>query len=211
MVIEDIKPKIIERPFSCTYSWVVDWINEHLKTLPAGAKIVELGTFVGGTTRLLATSNPHLEIHTIDLDQIYSTDNRGMINDIEKFYGVKNLRSDTLYQVQRMHLENLPNVFQYTGHSTSIPVTNFHASFVDAHHGYGEVMDDLDFVWENTVDGGLIFGDDIDSPQVYNAVAHWTHKKAIDFTVFSKGFKIVKSVSKYNFSAPLQKRFVHEV
>jgi hypothetical protein len=205
VVIEDIKPMIVERPFSCTYSWVTDWINQHLKTLPSGSKVVELGTFVGGTTRLLAQANPHLEIHTIDLDQIYSTDNRGMINDIEKFYGVKNLRSDTLYQVQRMHLEDFSNIFQYTGHSTSIPVTNFHASFVDAHHGYGEVMDDLDFVWENTVDGGFIFGDDIDSPQVYNAVVHWAHKKGIEFTVFSKGFKIVKSTKPAPMiNAPLQ-------
>lgn len=211
MVIEDIKLKIIERPFSCTYGWVTDWINEHLKTLPQGAKVVELGTFVGGTTRLLALSNPHLEVHTIDLDHIYSEDNKGMIRAIEEFYDVKNLRSDTLNQVQRMHLEDLPNVFQYTGHSTSIPVTNFHASFVDAHHGYREVMDDLDFVWENTVEGGFIFGDDIDSPYVYNAVAHWTHNKGIEFTVFSKGFKIVKSTPKYNFAVLPQKRFVHEV
>lgn len=210
MVIEDIKHKIIEHPFSCTYGWLIDWINDHLKTLPSGAKVVELGTFVGGTTRLIALANPHLEVHTIDL-HIYDEDNRSMISDIEKFYGVKNLRSDTLMQVQRMHLEDLPNVFTYTGHSTTIPVTGFHASFVDAHHGYEDVLADLDFVWENTVDGGFIFGDDIDSPQVYNAIAHWAHRKSIEFTVFSKGFKIVKSTSKYNFSVPVQKRFVHEV
>jgi hypothetical protein len=208
MVINDIKTKIIERPFSCTYHWVVEWINEHLKTLPQGSKFVELGTFVGGTTRLIALANPHLEVHTINLSNIYDDKhNNGLIKAIEESYGIKNVRNDTLRHIKNMHLEDLTNVFTYTGHSTSIPVKGFHASFVDANHGYAELMADLDFVWENTVDGGVIFGDDIDSPSVYNAVAHWTHTKGIEYTVFSKAFKIVKSTSKYIFTSQRQRNF----
>jgi hypothetical protein len=199
MVIDDIKSKILSNPFSCTYSWVVDWINDHLKTLPQGSKFVELGTFVGGTTRLIALANPHLDIHTIDLSSpfINLEDNKGMISDIEEAYNLKNVKSDTLSDIKRMHLEDLPNVTVYTGNSTSIPVTNFHASFVDADHSYKGVLADLDFAWENTVEGGFIFGDDMNSPNIYNAVVHWTHMKSVEFTVFSKGFKIVKSAPKH--------------
>jgi hypothetical protein len=207
MVIEDLKPKIIAKPFSCTYPWVVDWINDHLKMLPSGSKFVELGTFVGGTTRLIALANPHLEVHTINIYTMYDPENRGMVEQLELTYGIKNVRNGTLLDIQRMHLEDLPNVFRYTGNGTNIPVTNFHASFVDAHHGYADIFADLDFAWNNTVDGGFIFGDDIDSPGVYNAVVHWAHKKGIEFTIFSKGFKIVKSESKYIFSSQLQREF----
>jgi hypothetical protein len=207
MVIEDIKSKIISNPFSCTYSWVVDWMNDHLKMLPSGSKFVELGTFVGGTTRLVALANPHIEVHTINLHNIYDPENKGMVEQLEQTYGIKNVRNGTLLDIQRMHLEDLPNVFRYLGNGTSIPVTNFHASFVDAHHTYSEVISDLDFAWNNTVDGGLIFGDDIDSPSVYNAVVHWAHNKGVEFTVFSKAFKITKSEPKYIFTSQLQRKF----
>lgn len=209
MVIEDIKPKIIEEPFSCTFRWVIDWINDHLKTLPPGSKFVELGTFVGGTTRLIAAANPHLDVHTIDLGNIYGDGvvHKGMISDLEQAFNLKNVRNSQLEHIKRMHLEDLSNVSVHIGNSTSIPVTNFHASFVDADHTYAGVIKDLDFVWENTVEGGFIFGDDMDSPGVYNAVAHWTHMKGIEFTVFSKGFKIVKSVPKYMFTSQRQRHF----
>lgn len=199
MVIDSIKTKIVANPFSCTYSWVVEWINDHLKTLPEGSKFVELGTFVGGTTRLIALANPHLDIHTIDLGNPFSDmeAHKGMIDDLESAYGLKNVKNDILKHIKRMHLEDLPNVSTYIGNSTSIPVTGFHASFVDGDHSYKGVLADLDFAWENTVDGGFIFGDDINSPNIYNAVTYWTHQKGIEFTVFSKGFKIVKSIPKY--------------
>jgi hypothetical protein len=209
MVIDDIKSKIIANPFSCTFPWVVDWMNDHLKMLPSGSKFVELGTFVGGTTRLIALANPHIEVHTIDVHTIYDPENMGMIEQLELTYGIKNVRNGTIQDIQRMHLEDLPNVFKYLGDGISIPVTNFHASFVDAHHGYAEIFADLDFAWNNTVDGGFIFGDDIDSPNVYNAVAHWTHNKGIEFTIFSKAFKIIKSTPKYVFSSQLQRKFSH--
>jgi hypothetical protein len=209
VVIDDVKPKIIESPFSCTYSWVIDWMNDYLKTLPPGSKFVELGTFVGGTTRLIALANPHLDIHTINLENAYGDGetNKGMVTELEQTYGLKNIRNDTLNHIKRMHLEDLPNVSVYTGNSTSIPVTDFHAAFVDADHSYHGVIADLDFVWENIVDGGFIFGDDVDSPSVYNAVAHWSHMKGIEFTVFSKGFKIVKSKPNYTFSSQKQRPF----
>jgi predicted O-methyltransferase YrrM len=203
-----MKTKIIKTPCSCTYGWVVDWINSHLAELPKGAKFVELGTFVGGTTRLIALANPHIEIHTINLHNLYE-DNSYIIEHLESMYNLTNVNNDTLHYIQRMHLEDFSNVFTYTGHSTTIPVTGFHASFVDAHHGYDEVMADLDFVWENTVDGGIIFGDDIDSPGIYNAVVHWAHKKGIEFTIFSKAFKIVKTVPKYVFSSQQQRSFTY--
>jgi predicted O-methyltransferase YrrM len=204
--MEDIKIKIIKESCSCTYSWVVDWINSHLKELPKGAKFVELGTFVGGTTRLIALANPHIEIHTIDLYNLYDN-NSHMIEYLESIYNLKNVNHDALHHIQRMHLEDFSNVFIHTGHSVTIPVTQFHASFIDAHHSYYSVIADLDFVWENTVEGGIIFGDDIDSPNVYNAVNHWTHRKSIEFTVFSKAFKIVKTVPKYVFGSQPQKSF----
>jgi hypothetical protein len=207
VVIEDIKPKIISYPFSCTYPWVVNWMNDHLKMLPPGSKFIELGTFVGGTTRLIALANPHLEVHTINIHNMYDPENKGMIEQLESTYGVKNIRNSTLHEIQRMHLEGLPNVFRYVGNGTSIPVTNFHASFVDAHHAYDDVIADLEFAWNNTVDGGFIFGDDIDSPSVYNALAHWAHNKGVEFTIFSKAFKIVKLESKHIFTSQLQRKF----
>jgi hypothetical protein len=42
------------------------------------------------------------------------------------------------------------------------------------------------------IDGGVIFADDIDSPQIYNAYVKFAKKQNIEITFYSKAVKLVK-------------------
>lgn len=189
---DDIRNVVRSNPYACTYSWTIDWMIDHFKQLPAGANIIELGTFIGATTRRLAQELPHLHIHTIDLNDFENFDNPGLVKGALTHYGLNELTNANMTRLQDMHIGEFANVFRYTGPSTSIHVDNVQGVFVDAGHTYEETMADLNHVWNLVEPGSLIFGDDVDSPFVYNAVAEFSDLKNIPFTIFSKMFKIVK-------------------
>jgi len=188
---EEIKIQIFKKPFSCTYSWVIDWINLEISKLPKNSLILEMGTFVGGSTHLIAKSNPHVIIHTIDLNE-YKDDNH-MLEAMKIEYNLPMLTLSDILEIQKIHTEDFTNVILHTGDSKSLDINNFSIIFIDAGHSEEEIEEDLNYAWEHVIDNGYIFGDDIDSPNVYNTFMKFAKKKDVEITFYSKCAKIQKT------------------
>jgi hypothetical protein len=188
---DEIKRMIDTNPFSCTYSWVVNWISQEVAKLPPGSNVLEMGTFVGGTTRLLSLSNPLAVIHSIDLNQ-YDNDNH-MLSAMKNAFNLPNLIADDLFEIQKMHVEDCPNIRLYTGDSKSLDLNNISISFIDADHHQDQVLEDLEYAWERTVPNGFIYGDDANEPTVFNAFQIFAREKDIELTLYSKCARIQKT------------------
>jgi len=184
---------IKENPHSCTYPWVVDWINNDLAKLPIGSIFVEFGTFVGGTMRKIAIANPHLVCHTVE-KQVDNQDNNVLLNKLSADYGLGDtVQLSDLQQIQDVHLYDLENVTTHICDSVNFRLDNVAAIFIDAGHKTAEVLDDLHQAWHIIKRGGYIYGDDIDSSGVYNAVRQFAKEKNIEYTIYSKAFRIQRT------------------
>lgn len=187
----EIKKKFELNPFSCTYSWVINWINKEISNLPSGSNVLEIGTFVGGTTRLFALANPSVFIHSIDLNNF--NDDNHMLIDMRSEMNLPNLVATDLLEIQKMHTEDLSNVKLYTGYGRSLDLNNIALSFIDANHDTSEVLQDLEYVWERTIPNGYIYGDDANEPAVFNAFSMFAKEKDVELTIYSKCARIQKT------------------
>jgi predicted O-methyltransferase YrrM len=188
---EDLKRYFLLNPFSCTYGWITNWINLEIAKLPKGSLVLEMGTFVGGTTQLLAKNNSHVTIHTIDLNN-FNEDNH-MLADMKISLNLPLLSAVDLLEIQKMHTEDFTNIVLHTGDSKSLTIDKFSIIFIDAGHKEEEVTEDLQYAWDHLVDGGYIFGDDANTPNVYNAFANFAKDKDVELTLYSKCARIQKT------------------
>lgn len=188
---EEIKTQILKKPFSCTYGWVIDWINLEIKKLSENSLVLEMGTFVGGSTHLIAKNNPHIILHTIDLNNF--DDNTHGLENIRSEYNLPMLTPLDLLEIQKIHTEDFTNIVLHTGDSKSLDIERFSLIFIDAGHSEEEVEKDLNYAWDHLVDNGYIFGDDVDSPNVYNAFMKFAKKKDVEITFYSKCARIQKT------------------
>jgi predicted O-methyltransferase YrrM len=196
-----IKQKIVNNPQSCVFPWAIQFVIDTIKTLPTGSTILEIGTFVGGTTRLFAQANPNIKIHTIDIDEFGNTDlnpefgdinTNPMVIGVRESLGLLELTKEDLYEIRKMHLEDFPSVIFHSGKSRDLQLKDLDLVFIDAAHKYPEVIADLRYAWNITKEGGYIFGDDIQSPAIYNALCKFCREVDIPYTIYSKCFKIRK-------------------
>ena len=192
-----LKSRFLDRPFSCTYSWVINWINLEIAKLPKGSTVLEIGTFVGGSTQLLAKHNPHVTVHTIDLNQVgfekHMLDNDHMWRLLKADCDLPLLTAADLLELRKIHTEDFSNIILHTGHSTNLNISDISLAFVDGDHTEQGVAADLEFVWSRLVDGGCIFGDDANYPPIYNAFAKFARKHDVELTMYSKGIRIQKT------------------
>ena len=179
------------KPFSCTYNWVSKWITNEIAKLPPGSKVLELGTFVGGTTRILALSNPQIIVHSIDLNEF--DNNNHMLEAMRMDRNLPNLVASDLLEIQRIHTEDCANIQLHTGHSRSLDINDLSISFVDASHSQDEIIQDLEYVWQRTLPNGFIYGDDVNHPNVFNAFSIFAKEKDVELTIYSKCARIQKT------------------
>lgn len=188
---EELKSQMFINPWSCTYRWVINWINLEISNLPPGSIILEMGTFVGGSTHLIAKANNHVIIHTIDLNN-FEEDNH-MLKSMRHSHNLPLLTALDLLEIQKIHIEDFPNIIPHTGDSKSLDIKDLSVVFIDAGHTKEEVTTDLEYAWSRLVDDGCIFGDDIDSPNVYNAFAEFAKEQDVELTLYSKCARIRKT------------------
>lgn len=198
---EAIKAKIVDTPHCCVFPWAIDFVIDTVKTLPAGSTILEMGTFVGGTTRLFAKANPDITIHTIDIDNFGNTDinndfgefsTNPMITAMQKVYELPGITVEDVYEIRKMHIEDCPNIISHSGNSTDLQLENLDLVFVDASHTYEDVLNDLRYAWNRVKEGGYIFGDDVQYAPLYNALWQFCQEVDTSYTIYSKCFKIQK-------------------
>jgi hypothetical protein len=150
-----------------------------------------MGTFVGGTTQLLAKNNSHVVVHTIDLNN-FDEDNH-MLAAMRTSLNLPLLSTNDLLEIQKIHTEDFANIVLHTGDSKSLDINNFSIIFIDAGHKEDEVTADLQYAWDHLVDGGYIFGDDANHFGVYNAFAKFAKEKDVELTLYSKCARIQKT------------------
>lgn len=189
--VEEIKHKLHAKPFSCTYSWVVSWITREVAKLPPGSIVLEMGTFVAGTTRLLALANPAVIVHSVDLNQ-FDNDNH-MLVELREALDMPNLKASDLLEIQRLHVEDCANVHLHTGDSKSLDLNGIAIAFIDANHDTDELIKDLNYAWDRLLPGGYIFGDDANEPNVFNAFQIFAKEKDVELTLYSKCARIQKT------------------
>jgi hypothetical protein len=202
---KELKSNFLENPFSCTYHWIINWINLEIAKLPQGSKILEIGTFVGGSTQLLAKHNPHVTVHTVDLNDF--EENNHMLASLKISHNLPMLTHLDLLELQKMHVEDFSNIVLHTGDSKSLDLDNLSLVFIDGDHTEEGVTADLEFAWGRLIDGGYIFGDDANCFGIYNAFAKFARKHDIELTMYSKGIRIQKtkqmSPNQRSFELPL--------
>jgi predicted O-methyltransferase YrrM len=157
--------------------------------------IIELGTFVGGTTRLIAKRNTSITVHTIDLN---NWEEAWILSElsIDRFTNIHNepkITASDLAVIQDIHLSDLPNVIKHVGDSKTLDVHDIDLAFIDAAHNYNSVTGDLEFVFDRLKPGGYIFGDDVRHGGVYNATFDFCLKHDLQFTIYNSFFKIQKN------------------
>lgn len=188
---EEIKQKLHAKPFSCTYSWVTSWITREVAKLPPNSIVLEMGTFVGGTTRLLALANPNVIVHSVDLNQF--DDDNHMLVELREALNLPNLMASDLLEIQRMHVEDCANVQLHTGDSKSLDLNNIALAFIDANHDTDELLKDLHYAWDRMLPGGYIYGDDVNEPNVFNAFQLFAREKDVELTLYSKCARLQKT------------------
>jgi hypothetical protein len=190
---QEIKDHSLLENVACMLPCTIEWMNKELQNLPTGSRMVEFGTFMGGTIARLARANPDVEIHTIDLNNFESwSENDQMFIALKNHYNLPNLKLSDLLEIQKIHTEDFKNIFLYTGDTLSLDIDNIAMALIDASHFEEDVKKELEYLWPRMLDGACIFGDDANDTEVANAFLKFARTKDIDVTFYSKCVKIKK-------------------
>jgi hypothetical protein len=194
---DEVKQRVLANPIVCIPGHSFEWLLQHVRQLPPGAVLLELGTFVGGSAQGFAKANPNITIHTVDLNNFGPEhpavkDLLYMLLHIKERYNLPDLTLEDLNELQKMHIEDYPNIISHTGHSRSLDIDNVDAVFIDADHDGGEVFADLEYAWARLKDNGYILGDDVNASGIHNAFSKFCLMNYMELRIFSKCAMIQK-------------------
>jgi hypothetical protein len=101
-------------------------------------RVMEIGTFNGHTTRMMALNLPDAEIHTIDLPEGFSNNGAGMAKDDWHLISARRVGSEYLADA------SIKSVKQHFGDTAvyDFPVADFF--FIDGSHNYDYVRNDTE-------------------------------------------------------------------
>jgi hypothetical protein len=126
--------------------------------------ILEVGTFAGGTTYLLAKEFPNCQITTIDLNNFeeyfkqYDHKDK-ILASIKSGYPEVDIQETSVVKIQEIYKSLSPNATFITGDLTSMDITDFDAVIIDGDHTEQGLLSDLNYCYTN-MKTGLIFVDD---------------------------------------------------
>jgi len=192
-ILNQVKELIKCEPAAMIPPWVLEYMMKHIVDLPAGSIVVELGTFVGGTTVRIADANPNVIIHTYDNNQFDRYAENVMFLHMRDRYQLPLLQASDIIEIQRLHLEDYSNIFVHVDDTSNIAETDIAVALVDDNRNEAGLLDVLQRLWPKMAQGGVILADDIDSPQIYNAFAKFAKFQNIELTIYSKCGKLVKT------------------
>jgi hypothetical protein len=172
------------------------WLKHHCSILSPGEIVVELGTFLGGTTKILAESNPNIIFHTIDINNADWWDKRNYISYIRKVSGnnLINFNKEDYLKIQDLHLSHLTNVVRHTGSSLTLNIPNISVLISDSSHHEELTYQELNHFWPLIKKGGSIIGDDFGNmPEVKSAFVRFIKENNLSYSrLYSNQIRIVK-------------------
>jgi hypothetical protein len=141
--------------------------------LKSGERYIEMGAFAMGTIGRVAAAVPHADCHAVDTQEFTWLDiapehaTRDYLK--EKFpegdwtcQGVKNMVKTVC--------DKHPNITLHTNWSRSEVFWGAKFQFIDADHGYEQVMADFWHCWAQAAPGSMILGHDYNIPSTECAV-----------------------------------------
>jgi hypothetical protein len=188
---------LIERNvFSLMDPLAVQWLKNHCSTLSSGDIVVELGTFLGGTIKSLAESNPNIIFHTIDINDAEWWHERNYISNVRKVSGnnLINFNKEDYLKIQDLHLNHLINVVRHTGSSLTLTIPNISLLISDSSHNEELTYQELNHFWPLIKKGGSIIGDDFNNmPEVKRAFIRFIRENNLSYSrIYSNQIRIVK-------------------
>ena len=164
--IEEI---LINKPLSLLGSvklqYITDTINKHNLN-----NILEVGTFAGGTTYLLAKQFPNKSITTVDINnfEIYFTkfDHNKHLEMIQSWYPDINIQVNSIVKIQQLYKNNCKNIILFEGNWHTIDISTFDVILVDGDHSKNALLADLKYAHANMKKSGVIIGDDCVLPSI---------------------------------------------
>ena len=193
--VQKIKQEILKEPCYLLDPIMIKWMNAYAKDFPSGSIFVELGTFMGGTTRQLSKINPNAIIPTIDVNDI-DLWKRWNYNGLRKF--LKRCQVDPksvdLLELQNLHLEDCPNVIRHTGDSLNLDLTDISFILVDSLHTTEHILKELDYYWPRIKSGGILFADDLGVPPVKDAFKQFSESNNLRMQVLWNRYAMIQKI-----------------
>lgn len=192
-----IKKRMMLQPCVLSPPQSLEFILRKIRELPPGSKILEMGTFIGGSACKFAQANPDIIIHSVDVND-YATapaNYQQYLPHVQRSLDAPNLTTDDLLELQRMQTENYPQIILHTGNSRSLGIQNFSLVYIDANHTAKEVFLDLNYAWDCVNEGSYIMGDDVNFATVYNAWNKFALIKNVELTIYGNRAMIKKLIA----------------
>jgi hypothetical protein len=147
--------------------------------------ILEVGTFAGGTTYLLAKEFTNCQITTIDLNNFeeyfkqYDHKDK-ILASIKSGYPEVDIQETSVVKIQEIYKSLSPNATFITGDLTSMDITDFDAVIIDGDHTKHGLLSDLEYCYTN-MKPGLIFVDDCVHPHIKQACENFCSRNNIEY------------------------------
>ena len=180
-----IRKFLIDKPLSFLngdkLNFIIFMIKQHGLT-----NILEVGTFAGGTTYLLAKEFPDSQITTIDLNNFeeyfQQYDHRDKIlTSIQQGYPEIDMQVDSVGRIQNIYKSLSPNARFLTGDLKSVDVSNYDAIIIDGDHTEQGLLSDLNYCYTN-MKSGLIFVDDCVHDHIKQGCEDFCFRNNIEYT-----------------------------
>jgi predicted O-methyltransferase YrrM len=143
-----IKKRMMLQPCVLSPPQSLEFILRKIRELPPGAKILEMGTFIGGSACKFAQANPNIIIHSVDVNDYTTTpaNYQQYLPHVQRSLDAPHLTTDNLLELQQMQTEDYPQIILHTGNSRSLGIQSFSLVYIDANHTAKEVFLDLNYI-----------------------------------------------------------------
>jgi hypothetical protein len=191
--IEEI---LIERPLYLLGGYklkcIIDTINKYNLN-----NILEVGTFAGGTSYILAKQFPYKTITTADINnfEVYFTqlDHDKHLAMIQGWYPNINIQPNSIVKIQQIYKNNCENMTLFEGNWHTMDVSTFDAILIDGDHSITALLADLTHAHTNMKKPGIIIVDDC----VYPHIRQYTQEYCISNNL-SFSFECPATYTKHN-------------
>ena len=138
------------------------WLYEAARAVPENGIWVEIGTYMGGSAEIVATSNKTLRVFTVDPFEKRSSRWKSVVKKLDEFGPrVTCLRRRSVEGASGT--DTIRHILELTGGE------GFDAVFIDGDHSEGAVSADIKAYWPYLKPGGLMAGHDYYMQTEYGA------------------------------------------
>lgn len=173
-VEKEVTDILINRPMSLMTINKLTHIINIVKNFKLN-QILEVGTFAGGSTYLLAKELPTKIIKTIDTNnfneyfELY--DHRDHLKWLQNQYPELYLKPSSIKDIQSIYKNQYPNIKMITGELYNLDISQTDCIILDGDHNQDVLAKDLEFCY-NYMKPGIIFVDDCS----YSSINQQCHK-----------------------------------